>query len=440
VFSASAQQVEREIGEMSEGRSEEHPEVEGAGSVEAPPAAASTVQRRSYGIAPWLTTLLILVLAVVGLSPFWAPQVGPLLPWGTKSDISNDEYAALTARVAAVEKRLSVPGVNVDAVKSTMNGLGQRVEQLETSVNSRIGKSAEDVDALKSQVSNLTQQVDRLQAAGGGDRQLETSVAAAKTGLQDLEQRVTAVESQAAARRASDAADLQKIQQELARLGTATRDLASRLGTLERDQQSQNAAEPRIDATLVLLLVQMREAVEQARPFPAEYSAFVTLARDPALKAAAEPLADAARNGVPGRAVLVKRLAELAGRVATPNEPPAESDWGQKVLAHLRGLVKIRRIDGAAQIGPDASVSAAQIALARGDLAEAVAALDPLAGASAEAAGPWMRMARERLAVEAALDHLQQLLTVRLGSAPPAHPASSPEAPQEQLEKARTPQ
>jgi len=409
---------------MSEGHSEEHPEQEGAGNVEAPPAAVSARQRRSYGIAPWLTTLLILVLAGVALFPFWAPQVALLLPWG----VPNDEYAALAGRVSAI-----------DALKSTMNELRQRVEQLETTVNGRIAKSAEDVDALKSRVSSLTQQVDRLEAAGGGDRQLETSVAAAKTGLQNLEQRVAAVESQAAARRASDAVDLQKIQQELVRLGTVTSDLASRFGTIERDQQSQNAAEPRTDATLALLLVQMREAVEQARPFPAEYSAFAALARDPALKAAAEPLADAARNGVPGRAVLVKRLAELAGRVATPNEPAAESDWGQKMLAHLRGLVRIRRIDGTAQAGPEASVSAAQIALARGDLAEAVATLDPLAGANAEAAGPWMRMARERLAVEAALDHLQQLLTVRLGSAPPAHPASSPEALQEQPEKAGTP-
>jgi hypothetical protein len=424
---------------MSEEHIEEHPEVEGAGSVEVPPAAASARQRRSYGIAPWLTTLLILVLAGVGLSPFWAPQVALLLPWGTRPDITNDEYAALAARLAAVEQRPPAPGVNVDAVRSAMNGLGQRVEQLETTVNGRIGKSAADTDALKSQVSKLTQQVDRLEAASGGDRQLETSVAAAKTGLQNLEQRVTAGEAQAAARRASDAADLQKIQQELARLGTVTSELASRLGTLERDQQSQNAAEPRTDATLALLLVQMREAVEQARPFPAEYSAFTALARDPALKAAAEPLADAARNGVPRRAVLGTRLAELAERVATPNEPAAESDWGQKLLAHLRGLVKIRRIDGAAQTGPEDSVSAAQIALARGDLAEAVAALDRLAGANAEAAGPWMRMARERLAVEAALDHLQQLLTVRLGSAPPAHPASSPAAPHEQPEKARTP-
>src|SRR5215468_4543971 len=143
---------------MSEGHIEEHPEEEGAGNVEAPPAAASARQRRSYGIAPWLTTLLILVLAGVALSPFWAPQVALLLPWG----IPNDEYAALAGRVSAIEQRSPVPGVDVDASKSAMNELRQRVEQLETTLNGRIAKSAEDVDALKSQVGSLIQQVGRL--------------------------------------------------------------------------------------------------------------------------------------------------------------------------------------------------------------------------------------------------------------------------------------
>jgi hypothetical protein len=97
--------------------------------------------------------------------------------------------------------------------------------------------------------------------------------------------------------------------------------------------------------------------------------------------------------------------------------------------------VTIRRIEGPSQTGSEAAVNAAQTALARGDLAGAVAALDPLTGANAEAARPWMRMARERLAAEAALDHLQELLTTRLGSAPAAAPASSPDQPSE---KART--
>lgn len=426
---------------MSEERSEEHPEEGSAINLEGPPpvAAPSVRQRGSRGSAPWLLTLLILLLAGVALSPFWAPQLEPLLPWGTRPATSDEQYSALAARVATVEQRPAPPSVNLDAIKSAINAMGQHVDQLETAVNGRIATSTADVDAVKSQVGGLQHRLDQLDAAGSANRELQNSVAAVKTNLQQLDQRVAAAEAQSSSRKASDAADLQKIQQELTRLGTISSDLAGRVGTLEHDQQSQNAAEPRTDATLALLLVQMREAVDQARPFTAEYNAFAALARDPGLAAAAEPLAEAARSGVASRTVLARRLAELAGPVAAASEPGAESDLGQRVLAHLRGLVTIRRIDGPAQSGPEAAVSAAQTAMARGDLAGAAAALDSLTGANAEAARSWLQMARERLAVETALDHLQELLTVRLGSAPPARPASPPSAPEQPSEKARTP-
>jgi hypothetical protein len=427
---------------MSEERGEEHSEVRSEIDAEAPPAAAEPPparQRGSRGAVAALLALLIVVLAGVALSPFWAPELAPLLPWAVSPDISNEQYSALAGRVAAIEQRPAAPNVNLDAIKSALNGLEQRVKQLETAINGRIAVSASDIDALKSQLGGLAQRVDRLEAAGGGDRQLETAITAAKTTLQQLDERVAEIEAQSAARKASDAADLPKIQQELARLGTMTGDLAGRVGTLEHDQQSQKTSEPRTDAILALLLAQMREAVEQARPFAAEYNAFTTLAHDQDLAAAARPLAEAARNGVASRAVLTQRLRELAGRVATASEPAAEPDLGQQVLAHLRGLVTIRRIDGSSQTGPEAAVSTAQSALARGDLAGAVTALEPLTGANAEAARPWLQMARGRLAVETALDHLQELVTVRLGSAPPAHPASPPSAPEEPPEKARTP-
>ena len=427
---------------MSQEHGEEHSEEQGAIDAETPPAAAeppAARQRGSRGVATGLLALLIVVLAGVALSPFWAPEVMPLLPWAASPATSNEQYSALAARVAAIEQHPAAPADNSDAIKSAVNGLEPRVKQLESAINGRTTVSASDVDALKSQLGGLTQRVDRLEAAGGGDRQLETAMAGTKTTLQQLDQRVAGIESQSAAQKASDAADLQKIQQELARLGTVTSDVTGRVGTLEHDQQSQKANEPRIAAILALLLTQMREAVEQARPFATEYNAFAALAHDPDLAAAARPLAEAARNGVASRAVLGNRLAELAGRIATASEPAAEPDLGQQVLAHLRSLVTIRRIDGSSQTGPEAAVSTAQAALARGDLAGAVAALDALSRANAEAAHPWLQMARERLAVEAALDHLQELVTVRLGSAPPAHPVSPPAAPEGVSEKARTP-
>jgi hypothetical protein len=209
------------------------------------------------------------------------------------------------------------------------------------------------------------------------------------------------------------------------------------VAALEREAQSQNRAELRADGMLALLLGQMREAIEQARPFPAEFDAFIRLARASDLAAAAQPLAQPARNGVASRGVLVKGLAELAGRMAVAGEPAVKSDWREQTLARLRGLVTIRRIDGSSPTGSDGSLGTAQAALARGDLAGAVATLEPLTGADAEAARPWLVMARERLAAETALDRVQELLAERLGS-PPAAPGTAPAKVPDEPEKTRT--
>ena len=127
--------------------------------------------------------------------------------------------------------------------------------------------------------------------------------------------------------------------------------------------------------------------------------------------------------------------------MAATNEPADKSDWREQALARLRGLVTIRRIDSLSRTGSaggsNGAVGAAQAALARGDLAGAVAALEQLTGADAEAARPWLLMARERLAAETALDHVQELLTERLGS-PPAAPGAAPATLPDEPEKART--
>src|SRR5207237_670933 len=107
------------------------------------------------------------------------------------------------------------------------------------------------------------------------------------------------------------------------------------------------------------------------------------------------------------------RSKNLSRRRASPAEP----DWGDKAWARLRGLVTIRRIDGAGQTPPEAAVNAAEKFLAAGDLPGAVASLDQLTGQAAEAARPWLQMARQRLAVESALRQIEGLLVARLGAA-----------------------
>jgi hypothetical protein len=418
---------------MSERESEQGPAEDGVvptepGSTPAiEPAGPTRRSARGFARAPlWLAGLLILILAGVASSSFWAPQIEPLLPWGE----NREDYAALAARVAAVEARLVAPSPGIDAVQSAMSQLARRVDQLDSrlaAVEKRPAPPSVDTDAINSALGALGRRVDQLESAAKPD------LGPIRAGMQQVEQRLAAIETQSASRIASETAASKDMQQELSRLGKVEGDLADRVAALEREAQSQEKPELRADGMLALLLGQMREAIEQARPFPAEFGAFIKLARGSDLAAGAQPLAEPARNGVASRAVLVKGLAELAGRMAA-SDPAVKSDWREQTLARLRGLVTIRRIDDSSPTGSNGAVGAAQAALARGDLAGAVAALEPLTGADAEAARPWLLMARERLAAETALDHVQELLTERLGGSPAAAPAKVPDEPQ----KART--
>jgi hypothetical protein len=418
---------------MSERESEQGPAEDGVvptepGSTPAvEPAGPTRRSARGFARSPlWVAGLLIMILGGVASSPFWAPQIEPLLPWGE----NRDDYAALATRVAAIETRPVAPSPGIDAVQSAMSQLARRVDQLDSRlavVEKRLVPPSVDTDAINSALGALGRRVDQLESAAKPD------LGPLRAGMQQVEQRLAAIETQFASRIASETAASKDMQQELSRLGKVEGDLADRVAALEREAQSQEKPELRADGVMALLLGQMREAIEQARPFPAEFGAFIKLARGSDLAAGAQPLAEPARNGVASRAVLVKGLAELAGGMAA-SDPAVKSDWREQTLARLRGLVTIRRIDDSSHTGSNGAVGAAQAALARGDLAGAVAALEPLTGADAEAARPWLLMARERLTAETALDHVQELLTERLGGSPAAAPAKVPDEPQ----KART--
>jgi hypothetical protein len=261
--------------------------------------------------------------------------------------------------------------------------------------------------------------------------QRQPAEAVASPALQDLDRRVAALEAKPAAL----PGDLAEIRQELAKLAASTAEMAARIDSVDKEVRSQAASGP-TDIALVLALLQIRDAIEVGRPFAAAYDALVGLAQGrPEIAAAAAPLAGSATAGLPGRPVLASRLRELADAIAAADasETPAAatdraaSDWAGEALRRLSGLVTIRRIDGAGQDQPGggpAALNAALRALAGGDLEGAVGALDKLTGAPAETVRPWLRMAKERLAVEAALQQIEALLAARLGT-----PANSPAGP-----------
>jgi hypothetical protein len=208
-----------------------------------------------------------------------------------------------------------------------------------------------------------------------------------------------------------------EIRQQVQQLKSANADLGNRVASLEKGEQAQSAADP-TDTTLLLAVLQIREALETARPFAAEYDALAALAKThPDIAAAAAPIGEPAKSGVASRAVLIERLRALRGAIATAQPAPAEGDWAARAWGQLRGLVTIRRVDGGGQSAAEAAVGAAERALSAGDLAGAVAVLDGLTGPAADAARPWLQMARQRLAAEEALHRVQSLLVARLSPA-----------------------
>jgi hypothetical protein len=276
----------------------------------------------------------------------------------------------------------------------------------------------------------LSERLDRLEAAQKHDRQdaakslaaLQPTAAQMAATVQQLDRRIAALEAKPVAPAGVPPGEIADLRQQLAKLASTITDLGIRIDAAEKTiaaekaTPAQSAADP-TDSALLLTLLRIREAVEVARPFAAEYDAFTALAQPrPEIAAAAAPLAEPAKTGVASRTVLVARLHGLAGVIVSAEAPPAEPDWSDRVLARLRGLVTIRRIDGVGQSEPEAAVTSAERALRGGDLAAAIAALDRLTGPPAEAARPWLQMARQRLAVEAALHRVGELLTARLGS------------------------
>jgi hypothetical protein len=249
----------------------------------------------------------------------------------------------------------------------------------------------------------------RVAALEAAQAKSDQSAAAA----QSLGQRIAALE-------ARPGPDLTPLQNQLTALTSSVADLTQKIAALDKAAQ----AAPADGTALALVLLQIREAVDIGRPFDAEYQAVVALSRaHPDIAAAAAPLAEPAKSGVASRAVLTARLHQLAPQIAEA-ATPAKSSWRSQIVARLRSLVTIRRIDGAGQSPAEAAVSNAERALAGGDLNAAIDALSGLGAANLAAAQPWLGMARQRLAVETALRQIETLVAAELGGAPAA-PAKS---------------
>ncbi|HEX2151263.1 MAG TPA: mitofilin family membrane protein [Stellaceae bacterium] len=290
-----------------------------------------------------------------------------------------------------------------------MPRLEQRVGDLEQrppALPPELGEMRQQIAAVSAGISDLTTRLE----------QLANSVQGQSAGASDLATRLERLDQVQQAQAADLAAKLDPLQQGLRAQESAAAELGSRMQGLEKATRSR--AGDLTDMGLTLALLQIHNAVETGRPFPAEYETLSSLARArPEIAAAAAPLAAAAPTGTADRAALAQELRAVAQRIdAAPGAVDTGSGWTGAALDRLRGLVRIRRADEA-EPGKEAeaAVAVAERALAGGDLARAAGAIEKVQGPAAAEAAEWLRKARARLAVEAAMQRLEALLTGRLG-------------------------
>lgn len=365
------------------------------------------------GSVLWLALVLVLLVAGVAASPWWAPRLAPLLPWagsGVADAEARAQLQAMASRLAALEQRQASP-----AQSAGMQGA--------------LDKTNDQLAALDRRVTAIDQQL--AQGAGGGSTD-GAALAALRGAIErdgaaqaQLADRVAALESKAGAPAAVDPAAVKDLQDKVEKIGADLAALGERVTRLA-------AAEPddsRTDQALLLALGQLRQAMQGSGPFTDTLASATALARNrPEVKAALATLSGAAANGVPSLAVLRERFARIAGEIANSGAA-ASTGWSDRMLGTLGSLVSVRRIGpaAAAGTGPEAAVATAEAALASGDLAGAVTALGTLRGAAAASAKSWLDDARRRLDADAALEKANSVVASRLAQGAAAPPAGTGE-------------
>jgi hypothetical protein len=223
-----------------------------------------------------------------------------------------------------------------------------------------------------------------------------------------VEARVGALESELAGLKAGEA-DLGAAKDRLAKLESALAAPKSeaRVAAAEGAANRDRAAE-------AILAISLNERLNAGAPFAGEWAALTRLGADGGKMSALKPFADA---GAPTVAALAAAFAKLAPSVVAAATPPAEGGVIDRLLDHIRKLVRVRKVGEVAGDDPQALASRVSASLARGDLAAALDAYRRLPDAARQASADWGKAAEARLAAAVAAQSLRADAVARLAAA-----------------------
>ena len=356
-----------------------------------------------------------------------APGIRPRPRWASLPFVAGALGALFGAALALAAASLVEPRAGA------LDAAGRRLAALERGVEGQSAAAADferRLGALETSAAGLAKTAAdesakaEAAAAEAGAARADAAKALAAAGLpaagptpggapaafdaDALEARVGVLESELAELKAGEA-DLSAAKDRLAKLESALAAPKS-----EARVAAAEGAAKRDVAAEAILAISLNERLNAGAPFAGEWAALARLDADGGKMSALKPFADA---GAPTVAALAAAFAKLAPRVVAAATPPAEGGAVDRLLDHIRKLVRVRKVGEVAGDDPQALASRVSASLARGDLAAALDAYRRLPDAARQASADWGKAAEARLAAAVAAQSLRADAVARLAAA-----------------------
>ena len=296
---------------------------------------------------------------------------------------------------------------------SAIAGLGKRLDAIEANAGaprSDAGAPAaqalpDDLKALGAEVPSLEARVAKLEAGGApptGAQALPDDAKALGAEIPSLEARVAKLEAGGA-----PPADLTGVTSRIDKIESAL--AAPKVETRVADKPpSDNPAATAIAAET------LGDKLLSGAPYPSEVAALSALGADPAMLAPLKALVD----GAPTNRALLADFEAAQPKLLAAVAPADNRGVIDKFIAHMRGLVQMRRLGEIAGDDPPALASQIAANLQRGDLAGALAAYAKLPPPAQAAAADWASETQRKQSAVAAVQALREAAVARMAQRP----------------------
>jgi len=171
-------------------------------------------------------------------------------------------------------------------------------------------------------------------------------------------------------------------------------------------------------AAVAVAALALQERLAAGRSYSEELATLTRLSVDASKLEALKPFA---AKGAPTPATLAGEFAKLAPKLIAATRPAApapaaDSDWADKWTAPIWNLVKARPVGEISGDAPNARVSQASAALARGDVAAALAAVGKLPENVRALAADWTKQAEGTASATSAADSIFEAAIGRIAA------------------------